>query len=256
MMSIRRALAVVAVFTALVPLPAQDFTQMLRNADNLVNFPGTDFSGEYTIDRTVPGEGRSATVCVILRRDSEKKYVIIIKEPALNRGQGYLKLDDTIWFYDPESRKFNSTSSRERFQNSIARNSDFTRSTMAEDYDVVNGEKTTLGAYTCWLLTLKANNTEVTYPHMKIWISDDGLVRKAENYSLSKQLMRTIAVPGYQKIGSKYVPVKMMIVDNLRGTTVNGVLKHETVWITVAKASLKPLPDSVYSKTFLESMSK
>jgi hypothetical protein len=236
--------------------PAQDFMHMLRNADAMVNFPGNDFSAEYTIVRDVPAEGRSTTVCAVFRRDSQKKYVIIIKEPAMNRGQGYLKLDETIWFYDPESRKFNSTSSRERFQNSIARNSDFTRSTLAEDYTVTAGEKTTLGVYSCWLLSLRANTTEVTYPLLKVWISEDGLVRKMENLSLSGQLMRTIAVSGYKKLDNKYVPNKILIVDNLSGTMVNGTMVYEKIQISIAKASMKSLPDAVFSKTFLESMSK
>ncbi len=251
--------ALFLIFALLVPaagLSAQDFKQMLRRADALVNFPDSDFSAEYTIVRDVPGEGRSTTVCAIFRRDADKKYVIIIKQPEINRGQGYLKLEDTVWFYDPESRKFNSTSSRERFQNSVARNSDFTRSTLAEDYDVVAGEKTKLGIYDCWLLSLRANNTEVTYPLMKLWISDDGLVRKMENYSLSGQLMRTIAVPSYQKLEGRYVADKILIIDDLSGRKLNGTIVHEKVQISVAKASLKRLPDSVFSKTFLESMSE
>jgi len=251
--------ALFLIFALLVPaagLSAQDFKQMLRRADALVNFPDSDFSAEYTIVRDVPGEGRSTTVCAIFRRDADKKYVIIIKQPEINRGQGYLKLEDTVWFYDPESRKFNSTSSRERFQNSVARNSDFTRSTLAEDYDVVAGEKTKLGIYDCWLLSLRANNTEVTYPLMKLWISDDGLVRKMENYSLSGQLMRTIAVPSYQKLEGRYVANKILIIDDLSGRKLNGTIVHEKVQISVAKASLKRLPDSVFSKTFLESMSE
>ncbi len=237
-------------------LSAQDFKQMLRQADALVDFPASDFSAEYTIVRDVPADGQSTTVCAIFRRDADKKYVIIVKEPELNRGQGYLKLEDTVWFYDPESHKFNSTSSRERFQNSIARNSDFTRSTLAEDYDVVSGEKTTLGVFTCWLLSLRASSTEVPYPLAKLWISEDGLVRKMENYSLSGQLMRTIAVPGYQKLEGKYVANKVLIIDELTGTKVNGKVVHEKVQISVSKASLKRLPDSVFSKTFLESMSQ
>jgi hypothetical protein len=237
-------------------LHAQDFVRMLRNADALVNFPASDFSAEYTIVRDVPAEGRSTIVCAIFRRDAEKKYVIIIKEPAINRGQGYLKLDETIWFYDPESRKFNSTSSKERFQNSIARNSDFTRSTMADDYDVTAGEKAKLGVYDCSLLRLRANNTEVAYPLGRVWISEDGLVRKMENMSLSGQLMRTIAVSGYQKLGEKFVPNKILIVDNLTGTKVDNTLVHEKIQISIAKASTQKLPDSVFSKTFLESMSK
>ena len=237
-------------------LEAQDFKAMLQKADALVNFPGQDFSAEYTIVREVPKKGLNTTVCYIFRRDSENKYVIIIKAPEINKGQGYLKLDDTIWFYDPESRKFNSTSSRERFQNSIARNADFTRSTLAEDYHVENGRQVKLGVFNCWLLDLKANNNEVMYPFMKIWLSEDGLVRKMENFSLSRQLLRTIAVFGYRSLGKKYVPQKILIVDELRGTQVDGELVHEKIQITINKPSLKKLPSSVFSKAFLESVSQ
>ncbi|RPJ06797.1 MAG: outer membrane lipoprotein-sorting protein [Spirochaetaceae bacterium] len=235
---------------------AQDFKAMLRYADSLVTYTGVDFSAEYTIVRDIPKQGMSTTECAMFRRDSEKKYVIIITKPDINKGQGYLKMDDTVWFYDPESRKFNSTSSRERFQNSNARNSDFTQSTMAQDYDVVSGKQVTLGIYKCWLLDLKANNDRVEFPIMKIWISEDGLVRKAENYSLSGQLLRTMAVAGYQKIGEKFVPNKILLVDNLAGAEVNGTFVHEKTQITINRPSLKTLPDSVFSKTFLETSSR
>jgi hypothetical protein len=235
---------------------AEDFTALLKNADALVNFPESDFSAEYTIIREVPGEGLNTTECVIFRRDAARQYVIVITAPKINKGQGYLKMDETIWFYDPESRKFNSTSSRERFQNSIARNADFTRSTLAEDYAVAKGEKTKLGVYDCWLLDLKAARDGVTYPAGRLWVSTDGLVRKLENYSLSGQLLRTIAVSGYQKLGARFVPNKILILDNLKGKTENGRLVHEKIQITIAKPSQKALPDSVFSKTFLETMSK
>ncbi|MBN1523006.1 MAG: outer membrane lipoprotein-sorting protein [Spirochaetales bacterium] len=235
---------------------AQDFKAMLVTADALVNFPDSDFSAEYTIAREVPKQGLTSTSCVIFRRDVEKKYVIIVTEPKINKGQGYLKIGDTIWFYDPESRRFNTSSSRERFQNSNARNADFTESTLARDYDVVKGEKVMLGKYDCWLLHLKANNDEVAYPVMKIWISDDGLVRKAEDYSLSNQLLRTTAVYGYQKVGTKYVPTKVLFLDNLAGAMVEGKFVHEKTQVTITKPSLKKLPDSVFSKTFLESTSR
>jgi hypothetical protein len=31
-------------------------------------------------------------------------------EPESQLGQGYLKVDDNLWFYDPESRKFSHSS--------------------------------------------------------------------------------------------------------------------------------------------------
>ena len=233
-----------------------DFTRILEKADELVNFPDSDFSAEYTIVQDRPGEGQTTTVSVVFRRDSDEKYVIIILKPEISKGQGYLKMEDTLWFYDPESRRFNSTSSKERFQNSNARNSDFTRSTLASDYDVIKGERVKLGRFDCWLLHLEANNNEVSYPVMKIWISDDGLVRKTEDYSLSGQLLRTTAVPDYQLTGNKYVPVRVLFIDNLAGAVIDGRFIHEKTQITIARPSLKPVPNSVFSKTFLENIGR
>jgi len=233
-----------------------DFNNLLEKVDTLVNYPDSDFSAEYTIVQDRPGEGQTTTVSAVFRRDSEEKYVIIILKPEISKGQGYLKMEDTLWFYDPESRRFNSTSSKERFQNSNARNSDFTRSTLASDYDVIDGERIKLGRFDCWLLHLEANNNEVSYPVMKIWISDDGLVRKTEDYSLSGQLLRTTAVPDYHLTGNKYVPVRILFIDNLAGAVVNGKFIHEKTQITIARPSLKTVPSSVFSKTFLENIGR
>lgn len=244
------------IFLTISFLRAVDFTQMLIKVDSLVNFPDNDFSAEYTIVHDKPGEGRETTVSAVFRRDSEEKYVIVILKPDVNKGQGYLKLKDTLWFYDPESRQFNFTSSKDRFQNSNARNSDFTRSTLAQDYDIIKGERVKLGKFNCWLLDLKANNDEVTYPIMKIWISDDNLVRKTEDYSLSNQLLRTTAIPSYQIVGNKYIPISIIIIDNLSGANINGKFVNEKTQITISKASFKDLPDTVFSKTFLERINK
>ncbi|HAK46336.1 MAG TPA: outer membrane lipoprotein-sorting protein [Spirochaeta sp.] len=235
---------------------AVDGQVLLKQADALVNFPETDFSAEYSIVRDVPGEGKSSTECVIFRRDSEEKYVIVITEPEINKGQGYLKQGDTLWFYDPESRKFNSTSSKNRFQNTNARNSDFTRSTLAADYDVEKTESAKLGRYNCTLLTLKANNDGVTYPGMKLWISEDGLVRKYEDYSLSGRLMRTTAIPSYQTVGKKFIPKYILIVENLEGAVVDGKFVNEKTQITITNPSLARQADSLFSKTFLENISQ
>jgi outer membrane lipoprotein-sorting protein len=248
------------IFTALLcsgeALFAADFHRMLEKTDNLVTFPDNDFSAEYTIVEDAPGEGRTTTIAVIFRRDAEEKYVIVILKPEINKGQGYLKLGETLWFYDPDSRRFNSTSSKERFQNTNARNSDFTRSTLAEDYNVLQGERVKLGRFDCWLLHLQANNDEVTYPIMKIWISDDGLLRKTEDYSLSNQLLRTTAIPSYQLVGDKFVPNKILFIEELEGTVINGEFIHSKTQITITKPSLQDLPNSVYSKKFLEDISR
>jgi outer membrane lipoprotein-sorting protein len=245
------------VFVALIGAFGEpDFKAVLKTVDGLVSFLDTDFSAEYKIEQFKPGEGTSVTSAVIFRRDKDEKYLILIFDPPADKGKGYLKIGQSMWLYDPESRRFDFTSSKERFQNSNARNSDFTRSSYSTDYDIVSTKKEQLGKFSCWVLDLKANNDDVSFPRCKIWVSEDNLVRKTEDYSLSGQLMRTRAVPSYQKVGERYVPVMVLIVDNLRGKTIGGKLQNETTRITITKPSLNKLPDSIYTQAYLEKVSK
>ena len=230
--------------------------ELLVRVDSLVSYMDTDFSAEYTIVQERPGQGLSTTVAGVFRRDSIETYIIVIMQPLISRGQGYLKQDNTLWFYDPESRSFNTTSSASRFQNTNARNSDFTRSTLAQDYRVTAGEDTVLGRFRCRLLTLEAVTTDVTYPKMKVWISEDGLLRKTEDYSLSGQLLRTSAIPDYYNINGRFVPRQILFVDELRGAAVNGVFRNERTQITISRPSFNRVADSVFSKAFLESVNR
>jgi len=231
--------------------------ELLAGVDATVSYLNTDFQAEYVIVQDRPGQARSTTVAGVFRRDSREQYVIIIMEPSISRGQGYLKEGNTLWFYDPESRRFNTTSSTSRFQNTNARNSDFTRSTLAQDYRVVSGANEMLGRFNCRVLTLEAVTTEVAYPRMKIWVSiDDNLLRKSEDYSLSGQLLRTSVVADYYNIGGRYVPRQLMYVDMLRGAEINGAFVNERTQITINRPSFSRIADSVFSQTFLESVSR
>jgi outer membrane lipoprotein-sorting protein len=254
--SLKNKLLVPAVLFLVTPLWGISDLDLLRRADRLASYMDTDFSAEYTIIQEKPGQSRTKTVAGVFRRDSRETYVIVIMEPRISKGQGYLKQGKTLWFYDPGSKRFNSSSSQERFQNTNARNSDFTRSTLAEDYRVITGADVVLGNLKCRLITLEAVTNDMTYPKMKIWISEDGLVRKTEDYSLSGQLLRTSAFTDYYRIGNRYVPKQILFVDALRGSTINGSFVNERTQITIAKPSFKKITDSVFSKTFLETVNR
>jgi hypothetical protein len=230
--------------------------ELLVRLDSLVSYTDTDFSAEYTIIQDKPGQGLSKKLASIIRRDAADMYVIVVMEPLISKGQGYLKQGKTLWFYDPDSRRFESTSNADRFQNTNARNSDFTRSTLAQDYKVTAGEDAILGRYKCRLLTLEAITNDVTYPIMKVWISEDGLLRQSEDYSLSGQLLRTSLIPDYQKINGRFIPKQIIFVDALRGAVINGKFVNERTLITIDKPSLKKVPDITFSKAFLETVNR
>ena len=254
MKTIFRFLMLIAV-TLTASAQAGDDQSLLPRIDALVSFPENDFSAEYTITQSRPGQGTSVTKTVIFRRDSEEKYLILILEPEVDRGKGYLKIENNLWLYDPVSRRFTVTSARDRFQNSNARNSDFTTSTLAQDYRIVAQDREQLGAYDTRVLNLEATTDNVTYPSMKIWVDQNDLVRKVEDYSLSGQLMRTTAIPRYQRLSERFVPTQIVIVDALAGRTIDGEFRNERTIITVAQPSLQDIPDLVFTQAYLERVS-
>lgn len=251
---------VVAIILMLAaPLAAQtssDALDRLRRADANWSYLETDFSAEYTIVQETPGEGSTTTVAAVFRRDREDIYTIIILEPPVDRGQGYIKQGGTLWLYDADSGRFSRTSSRERFQNSNARNSDFTRSTLAQDYEILSVTPTTLGRFDAYLYELESDLDGVTYPYMKVWLTDDGRILKTEDYSLSRRLLRVTAVPSYRTVNDKAIPEQVYMIDMLEGAEVDGEFRNERTIVTVSRPSFDPVPDSVFTRAFLERMSR
>lgn len=233
-----------------------DFAAMLKKVDALATFDQSDFSAECMVIQTIPGEGQTINRVALFRRDVQSKYLMLILEPLADRGKGYLKIGQGLWLYQPKDRNFEFTSSKERFQNSNARNSDFTHSSFSTDYRVTAARQETLGSRLCWVIDLMATTSDVTFPITRIWVSDDNLVRKTEDYSLSKQLLRTTAMPSYQEVGSRFVPVTITIVDALRGRKIKGKFNSEVTEISITKPSLAALPSELFTKAFLEKFAK
>ncbi len=226
-----------------------DFKAMLKELDNMGNFEDTDFSCVYTIVSEKPGEEQEVMQTRMFRRDSKDLFVLLILKPEVKRGQGYLQIDENMWFYDPESRKFSHSSIKENIQNSEAKNSDFNSNSLAEDYDVVNWKEGKLGSFPVYILELKANNNEVSYSKRKLWVrKDKTLILKAEDYSLSDRLMRISYFPKYVQVGKKLTPSQILIVDKLN--------EGEKTQISMKNTSVSKLPDSVFTKAYLEKVNR
>jgi outer membrane lipoprotein-sorting protein len=254
---LRFPLTLAAAFLALASLPSagDPGAALLAKVDSLLAFD-KDLCAEYAITQRSAAGAESKTVAVGYRRDRSEQYLMVILEPSADKGKGYLKSADNLWVYDPADGSFVFTSAKERFRNTTARNSDFARSSLARDYAVQSSSKGKLASYDCDILTLKAKNDSVTFPMVKVWISQDGLPRLYEDYSLSGTLMRTVAVPDYASLGGRYVAAKTVIQDNLKSMTVDGKTRYEQATILMSNPSLRDLPDSYYSKEYLERVSR
>jgi outer membrane lipoprotein-sorting protein len=222
-----------------------DVNAILRTIDKQSAFPATDFSAKMTMVTEDPGKGIEKQVVTFFRRDKDDKYLLLIQEPKIQKGQGYLLLGDSLWFYDPESRNFTHTSLKENFQGTDAKNSDFSARSYAEDYKSVSVAEGRLGSYDVYIIELEATNNEVTYPYLKLWVSKSPLlVLKAEEYSLSKRLLRTSLYPQYVKVADAFIPQSMIFTDAL--------VAGKKTTITLSDISLNQLADSVFTKSFIE----
>ncbi|MCX7023876.1 MAG: outer membrane lipoprotein-sorting protein [Spirochaetes bacterium] len=243
------ALALAALAIAPVFSQAPDVSKILRELDDMGDFSGRDFSAVYTIVSQKPGEKETVTQARMFRRDGRKQFVLLIVMPEVNKGQGYLREDDNVWFYDSGSRKFSHSSIKENIQNSEAKNSDLTKRSLLDDYGVAATTEGTIGKYPVWVIDLKAKNTEVSYERMKLHVrKDQNMILKEEDFSVSGRLMRTTLFPKYADVGGKLIPSQILIIDELN--------PGEKSQLTLTEQSVAALPDSVFTKAFLEKVNK
>jgi len=235
-----------------------DAKKLLEKADLTTNFEGTDFNAYYSLVQEKPGQGTSLTEAKMHRRDSKGWFTILVMKPSNDKGKGYVQFDDVLWFYDPHDNQFTFTSSANKFQNTNVNNGDFAPMHFSRDYKIESARKVKLGSYNCVLFHLKATAKNVDYPEIKLWVTEeDGLIRKKEDYSLSGQLLRTTAIPSYQKVSEdRSVPYKMLVVDNLRGKKIDGKMQYEKTQVTVTNVTFETQEDIVYTKNYLEMMAK
>ncbi|MDA8409278.1 MAG: outer membrane lipoprotein-sorting protein [Treponema sp.] len=223
-----------------------DFKAILRNIDSMQDFGKQDYSAVYNIVSEKPDENPSTTQVKIFRRDQHNQIVILLQKPDKQKGQGYLKIDDNVWFYDPESGNFSHSTMKENINNTDAKSSDFKRYTFADDYTITQSGEGKLGAYDVWILTLEAKNNEVSYQKVRLTIrKDKPLPLKEEDFSVSDRLMRTILfLPTYVEAGGKLIPAKIKMIDEIS--------KGNQSVLTISDVAIGKLPDSTFSKSFLE----
>ncbi|MBL8966408.1 MAG: outer membrane lipoprotein-sorting protein [Spirochaetaceae bacterium] len=226
-----------------------DFRKILTLIDERSTFPKIDFSAVVQMKTTDPEKGDSDEKSAFFRRDSLDAFLILQLEPSTKKGQGMLLVSDNLWKYDPVSRKFSHSSLKDNYGDSAAKNSDFRSSSKAKDYKVAAASSGALGKFDCWILELEAVRDDVTYPFMKLWVSkSDNLLLKAEEYSLTRRLLRTSLFPSYSKLADKYIATRSIFQD--------GLVAGKRTEIIITDLSVKALPDDMFTKSYLEKVGK
>ena len=228
---------------------AKDFLSLVRQTDIRSSFYNSDMTATITMVNVSPEHGTFTRKQIIYRRDKDDAFLMLTVEPESRKGQGMLRVDKNMWRYDPTSRKFTHTTLKDQYEDTTARNSDFRRMQRAMDYSVLTVQSGKLGKYEVWIAELQANNDEVPFPYIKMWVEKDRqIVMKVEEYSLSKKLLRTAYYTSYVQIGESFVPTVQIFQD--------GLIPEKRTQTTYTNISTKPVPDDVFTKNYLERMSQ
>lgn len=193
---------------------------------------------------------------VVLRRSADQRFVIMFTQPKTSAGQGYLRADGNLWFYDPAVGKWERRTERERIGGTNSRRSDFDESRLVEEYDPQDSGEDKLGAHEAQVLTLRAKpGLDPAFPVLKLWIDKATKnVLKRQEFALSGKLTRTLYYPKWKKVfnpakkGDTWYAEEIRIYDEIE--------KGNSTLIVVKSVDLSPLPTNMFTKAWLESKSR
>jgi hypothetical protein len=216
-------------------------------------------SGDYRalafIEQKEKGKEDLLYESVIYRRDANDELVILFLRPKAEAGKGYLRIDKSLFFYDPTVGKWERRTERERIGGTDSNRADFDESRLSEEFtpSYVGQEK--LGKFPVHHLKLEAKpGVDVSHPVVELWIDNDSNVLKRQEFALSGRLMRTAYYPKWDKIHSPsknadvFFPREIRIFDEVE--------KGNSTTIVMREVDLTSLPQNIFTKAWLESQSR
>ena len=205
-----------------------------------------DYSCTITLISEKPGTPKEQAQFKVFERVAEEQFSMIQILPEADKGNGYLREGDNLWYYDPIGRKFSHTSLKENIGDSETKVSDMTSDySWRDDYEVTDVKDGKLGAYDVWIISINAISSEPAYAKSVLYVRKDvAIILKQEDLSTSDRLMRTILMPKYTKVKDVYVATQMIIRDELN--------PGEQTQQIISDISLADLPDRIFTKAYLE----
>ena len=218
---------------------------ILEKADE-IRFPSESFQVDINISsNTASGQDAETRKYRVLSKGPENTVVMIL-EPAAERGQIMLMKGRDLWIFMPNVSQPIRLGLSQRLTGQVA-NGDLARTNFSGDYsprllrtEILQGEEHNV-------LELTAVDRGVTYHRVLLWVSKANYrPHKAEFYSLSNRLMKSCTYENFKKMAGGVRPTRLVMKDALKPDDTS-VLDYEDM-------KLRELPDKVFSKDYLKKL--
>jgi len=228
---------------------------LLRKIDFRSNMV-TDVKANVNLAQQRTGQGTKKIEMLYYRRDSDDAFLIVMTAPSTEKGNGYLRTGDNFWMYRRNTRTFQHINRDENIGGSDAQGDDFEKRLLFDLYGAVTDSSgkeiitdDTLGKIQVYRFDVKAKVNDVDYPKKIYWVRRDNfLVLKEQSFSLSGTLMQTAYYLKYTEIKGRFVPVNQLFVDEFE--------KGNKTMVEISNISINKLDNSIFTKAYLENLSK
>ena len=217
---------------------------ILEKSDE-IRFPAEGFQVDIDIASTAPGQAPETRKYRVLSKGNENTVVMIL-EPASERGQIMLMKGHDLWVFMPDVSQPIRLGLAQRLTGEVA-NGDLARSNFSGDYTptIVRSER--VNGEDHYVLELRAVDRGVTYHRVLLWVNKSNYrPLKAEFYSLSNRLMKTCTYENFRDMAGKRRPTRLVMEDALR--------PGEQSVLEYGQMKLRDLPDKVFSKDYLKKL--
>ena len=218
--------------------------RILEKADQ-IRFPREAFEVDVQIRTTTPGQSAELRKYRVLSKGNANTLVMIT-EPASERGQIMLMKDRDLWVFLPSVSQPVRLSLGQRLTGQVA-NGDLARSNFSGDYAPKILRKDDTDGESYYVLELTAVDRSITYNKVIYWVKQSNFrPHRAEFYSVSNRLLKTCRYENYQTLMGSMRPTRLVMEDALR--------KGEESVLEYSAMKLRDLPDKIFTKEHLNKL--
>lgn len=217
---------------------------IVEKADH-VRFPSEGFQVDIVINTSQPDKQLEQRKYRVLSKGNENT-VVMVTEPAAERGQIILMKGRDLWVFMPEVSQPVRISLAQRLTGQVA-NGDLARANFAGDYNPKLLRNESINGENYVVLELVAVDRSVTYQKVVYWVNQkNAWPLKAEFYSLSNRLLKKCSYEEFKTLAGKVRPTRLVMEDALRG--------GERSTLEYSEMKLRDLPDKIFTKDYLKKL--
>lgn len=215
---------------------------IVEKADR-IRFPADGFEVEVEVTARNDGVKSEPRRYRVMSKGNENT-IVMITEPASERGQIMLMRGRDLWVFLPSASQPVRLSLSQRLIGQVA-NGDLARANFAGDYEPKLLRTEVIDREEYYVLELQAVDRSVTYHRVLYWVHQSTFrPRKAEFYSLSGRQLKTARYENFQQLAGRMRPTRLVLQDALR--------EGEETVLDYSNMKIRELPDRMFTKDYLK----